>query len=76
MCIRDRGYLLLNLRQEGFRDAVRDTDSEVLLTDRYDNLIYTTLDPREDPQDKQPSNKFSLSRDVYKRQHISVPYEG
>lgn len=55
------GYLLLNLRQEGFRDAVRDTDSEVLLTDRYDNLIYTTLDPREDPQDKQPSNKFSLS---------------
>ena len=46
------GYLLLNLRQEGFRDAVRDTDSEVLLTDRYDNLIYTTLDPREDPQDK------------------------
>ena len=42
-------------------DAVRDTDSEVLLTDRYDNLIYTTLDPREDPQDKQPSNKFSLS---------------
>ena len=37
-----------------------DTDSEVLLTDRYDNLIYTTLDPREDPQDKQPSNKFSL----------------
>ena len=54
------GYLLLNLRQEGFRDAVRDTDSEVLLTDRYDNLIYTTLDPREDPQDKQPSNKFSL----------------
>lgn len=55
------GYLLLNLRQEGFRDAVRDTDSEVLLTDRYDNLIYTTLDPREDPQDKQLSNKFSLS---------------
>ena len=54
------GYLLLNLRQEGFRDAVRDTDSEVLLTDRYDNLIYTTLDPREDPQDKQLSNKFSL----------------
>ena len=40
---------------------MRDTDSEVLLTDRYDNLIYTTLDPREDPQDKQPSNKFSLS---------------
>lgn len=55
------GYLLLNLRQEGFRDAVRDTDSEVLLTDRYDNLIYTTLEPREDPQDKQLSNKFSLS---------------
>ena len=54
------GYLLLNLRQEGFRNAVRDTASEVLLTDRYDNLIYTTLDAREDPQDKQPSNKFSL----------------
>ena len=54
------GSLLLNLRQEGFRNAVRDTASEVLLTDRYDNLIYTTLDAREDPQDKQPSNKFSL----------------
>lgn len=54
------GYLLLNLRQQGFRDAAKETSSEVLLTDRYDNLIYTTLEPREDPQDKQPSNKFSL----------------
>ena len=55
------GYLLMNLRQEGFRGIAQDSGFEVLLTDRYDNLIYTTLDPREDPQDKQPSNKFALA---------------
>lgn len=57
------GYLIFNLRQEGFHTLVRDVSSEVLLTDRYDNLIYTTLDQREDPQDKLPSSKFALTLD-------------
>lgn len=54
------GYLFFNLREDGFRESVRAFSQEVLLTDRYDNIIYTTLDPEEDPLDKLPSGKYPL----------------
>ncbi len=52
------GYLIFSLRQQSFRDAF--SGKELLLTDRYDNVIYTTLKLPEDPQDKLPSGKYAL----------------
>lgn len=52
------GYLIFNLRQQSFRDCFSGT--EILLTDCYDNVIYTTLKLPEDPQDKLPSGKYAL----------------
>ena len=54
------GYLFFNLREESFRELVRGMAQEVLITDRYDNVIYTTLDLQADPMDKLPSGKYSL----------------
>lgn len=55
------GYLLFNIRQESFVSVVEGRSSDVLLTDRYDNVIYTTLKLPKDPQDKLPSGKYTLS---------------
>ena len=52
------GYLMFSLRQQSFREAF--PEREILLTDRYDNVIYTTLKLPEDPQDKLPSGKYML----------------
>jgi len=54
------GYLFFNLREERFRSYLRGFSQGVLVTDAYDNIIYTTLDPEEDPSDKLPSGKYSL----------------
>lgn len=54
------GYLFFNLREDGFRESAHAFSQEVLLTDRYDNIVYTTLDPEEDPLDKLPSGKYPL----------------
>ncbi len=52
------GCLIFNLRKQSFREAF--SGMEYLLTDAYDNVIYTTLKLPEDPQDKLPSGKFTL----------------
>jgi len=57
------GYLFLNLRVERFSSCVRPLSQEVLITDAYDNIIYTTLDLEADPADKLPSGKYDLSVD-------------
>jgi len=54
------GYLFFNLRKERFRSYLRSISQKVLITDTYDNIIYTTLEPEEDPSDKLPSGKYSL----------------
>lgn len=54
-----KGYLLFNLRKQSFREAF--PGMEYLLTDAYDNVIYTTLKLPEDPQDKLPSGKYTLN---------------
>lgn len=54
------GYLFFNLRQEAFHKQFRTVSQEVLLTDRYDNIIYTTLDLEDDPDEKLPSGKYAL----------------
>lgn len=54
------GYLIFNLRRESFRKEIQTLPQDVLLTDRYDNIIYTTLEPEEDPLDKLPSGKYAL----------------
>ena len=53
------GYLLFNLRKQSFREVF--SGMEYLLTDSYDNVIYTTLKLPEDPQDKLPSGKYTLN---------------
>lgn len=53
------GYLFFNLRQEAFHSQFRTVPQEVLLTDRYDNIIYTTLDLEDDPADKLPPGKYA-----------------
>lgn len=60
LCLRleEGGYLMFNLRQQSFRENF--SGMEFLLTDSYDNVIYTTLKLPEDPQDKLPSGKFTL----------------
>lgn len=60
LCLRleEGGYLMFNLRQQSFRENF--SGMEILLTDSYDNVIYTTLKLPEDPQDKLPSGKFTL----------------
>lgn len=53
------GYLFFNLRQEAFHKQFRSVPQEVLLTDRYDNIVYTTLDLADDPDEKLPSGKYA-----------------
>ena len=55
------GYLMFNIRQESFEAVTEELSSNVLLTDQYDNVIYTTLKLPKDPQDKLPSGKYTLS---------------
>ena len=54
------GYLFFNLRSESFASYLRGLSQDVLITDAYDNIIYTTLELRADPEDKLPSGKYSL----------------
>lgn len=54
------GYLFFNLRAESFHSQFRTVPQEVLLTDRYDNIVYTTLDLEDDPADKLPPSKYAL----------------
>lgn len=55
------GYLFFNLRSEGFSSYTRLLSQDVLITDAYDNIIYTTLDLESDPADKLPSGKYALN---------------
>ena len=55
------GYLFFLLRSERFHSFLRGRSQEVLITDAYDNIIYTTLDLMDDPADKLPSGKYSLA---------------
>lgn len=55
------GFLLFNIRQESFAAVGEGRSSDVLLTDKYDNVIYTTLKLPKDPQDKLPSGKYTLA---------------
>lgn len=57
------GYLFFNLREESFHAYARTMSQDLLITDSYDNIIYTTLDPEEDPMDKLPSGKYTLDVD-------------
>ena len=54
------GYLFFNLRSESFSSYTRPLSQDVLITDAYDNIIYTTLDLEADPADKLPSGKYAL----------------
>lgn len=54
------GYLFFNLRKEFFRAFEHRTGQAILLTDAYDNIIYTSLDAQMDPLDKQPSGKYTI----------------
>lgn len=54
------GYLTFLLREESFREHARAIPQDVLITDRYDNIIYTTLYQEKDPMDKLPSGKYAL----------------
>lgn len=54
------GYLFFNLRSEGFSSYLRGMSQGILITDAYDNVIYTTLELESDPEDKLPSGKYSL----------------
>ena len=54
------GYLFFNLRTESLHRRFRTVPQEVLLTDRYDNIVYTTLDLEDDPEDKLPPGKYAL----------------
>lgn len=58
------GYLFFNLRTEDFRTLSRQITQDVLITDRYDNVIFTTLDLVSDPMDKLPEGKFDLGVDA------------
>lgn len=55
------GYLLFNIRQESFEALADGRSSDVLLTDKYGNVIYSTLKLPKDPKDKLPSGKYTLS---------------
>lgn len=54
------GYLFFNLRSESFSSYLRGMSQDILITDAYDNIIYTTLELEADPEDKLPSGKYSL----------------
>lgn len=64
------GYLFFNLRSESFSSYIRGLSQDVLITDAYDNIIYTTLDLKSDPADKLPSGKYVLNVD---REGIYLP---
>lgn len=52
------GYIFFNLRAGDFQAISRKIGQKLLITDHYDNVIFTTLDQVEDPQDKFPSSKY------------------
>lgn len=54
------GYLFLNLRQDDLHAMARQLPQQVLLTDTYHNIIYTTLEAEEDPMDKLPAGKYAI----------------
>lgn len=57
------GYLFFNLRTERFFSCTRGLSQDILITDAYNNIIYTTLDLEADPADKLPSGKYVLNVD-------------
>lgn len=68
------GYLFFNLRTESLQRQFRTVSQEVLLTDRYDNIIHTTLDLEDDPTDKVPSGKYAMGISTDGIQEISGVY--
>lgn len=54
------GYLFLNLRQEAFIDYSRELSQQILLTDTYNNIVFSTFDSQKDPMDKLPSGKCKI----------------
>lgn len=68
------GYLFFNLRAEAFHRQFRTVPQEVLLTDRYDNIVYTTLDLEDDPAEKLPPSKYALGVSSDGIQEISGEY--
>lgn len=68
------GYLFFNLRAESFHRQFRAVPQEVLLTDRYDNIVYTTMDLEDDPEDKLPPGKYALGVSSNGIQEISGEY--
>jgi len=54
-------YLFINLRNSSFDEYAYRYDKRILITDPYDNIVYTSLDLQADPEDKYPSNKTGFA---------------
>lgn len=54
------GYLIFNLREKEIRGVMQGTSSDVIFTDEYKNLIFSTRVLWEDPHDKQLGNRFFI----------------
>lgn len=57
------GYLFVDVRDEYIYDYVRNLSvDKVIITDRFDNIIFITFQPLTDPIGKYPTGKFQIER--------------
>lgn len=55
------GYLFFDLRDAGIHDFIRGLQAdEVTVTDRFDNILFTTSRFAADPMEKYPTGKYQL----------------
>lgn len=56
---RIRGSLFLNMRSDDIEQMALNVEDEIILLDRYDNAIYSSVRLPEDPGDKLPTRRFT-----------------
>lgn len=54
------GYLFLNIRSQDVNDYVEALDEEVVVLDRFRNVIFSSFGLKKDPGDKLPERRFTL----------------
>jgi len=55
------GYLFLFIRNNDFVDYIDKLNEEVIISDRYDNTIFSSFDLPKDPGEKMPETRIKLN---------------
>lgn len=55
-----KGYLFLLMKKSEINDFIKPLQEDFIITDNYDNIIYSSIDLPEDPGDKRPASKLEI----------------